>query len=211
MNIPVPTFSSSSEVAKKLLEIEAIKFNFDELFTWVSGIKSPIYCDNRKIGAFVNVRDTVVSAFTNLISSEFPETEVIAAVATGGMTIGAIVADRLKLPFIYVRSEPKKYGLRKQIEGYYEPQQKVILIEDHISTGKSSANAIEALLNNDLQLLCLISIMTYGFKVAKDLYHSLNVKHKSISDLDQIIQIAIETGRINQDQKDILLTFRNSH
>jgi orotate phosphoribosyltransferase len=201
----------SKTIARSLLEIGAVKLNLDELFTWTSGIKSPIYCDNRIINSKVEVRDSVISEFSNTVATKYGlHPDIIAGVATGGMTYGVLIASRLNLPFIYVRSERKEHGLKKVVEGYYEPGSKVVLIEDHISTGKSSLKAVEHLREEGLEVICLLSIMTYGFKEADKLFSENNVHHASICDLDTILEVAKEEGILNQEQVQTILEFRDS-
>lgn len=201
----------SKSIAESLLKIGAVKFNVEEPFKWTSGIKSPIYCDNRIINSQVLVRDAVISEFSNIISENFiPETDIIAGVATGGIPYGVLAADRLKLPFIYVREKRKEHGLKKKVEGEYNPGNKVVLIEDHISTGLSSMRAIEGLREEGLELICLLSIMTYGFKEAEDLYAKENIIHSSICNLDTILEVAEEKGILTPDNVQTILDFRRS-
>src|ERR1700712_168465 len=135
--------TNEKAVAEKLLEIQAIKLNLEKPFTWASGWKSPIYCDNRKVLSFPYIRDFIKSEMCDVVFSQFPEGTLIAGVATAGIAWGAMVADQLKLPFIYVRPKPKEHGLGNQIEGQYSPNQKIVVIEDLISTGKSSLEVVE--------------------------------------------------------------------
>jgi orotate phosphoribosyltransferase len=198
-------------IAKSLLKIGAVKLNLTDLFTWTSGIKSPIYCDNRIINSIVEVRDAVVDEFTNTIAvKHMNQADIIAGVATGGMTYGAIIATRLNMPFIYVRSERKQHGLKKVVEGYYEKGQKVILIEDHISTGISSIRAVEHLREEGLEVLSLLSIMTYRFKEAEQAFKEKNIPVGSICDLDTILEVAVEDGQITKTDADKIIEFRNS-
>ena len=154
-------------IAEKLLQIKAVKLQPQEPFTWASGWKSPIYCDNRKILSYPHIRDFVKSELSNLVFTEFPDAEVIAGVATAGIPHGALVADLLKMPFVYVRSKPKAHGMGNQIEGHLEPNKKVLVIEDLISTGKSSMEAIDALREAGAKIEGLCSVFTYGFDIAK--------------------------------------------
>ncbi|MEO6453826.1 MAG: orotate phosphoribosyltransferase [Ginsengibacter sp.] len=206
------TLTMQEEIAEFLLDIQAVKFRIEEpFFTWASGIKSPIYCDNRIINSKVEVREAVVNAFTNIIKNKFlEETDIIAGVATGGIPYGVLVADRLKLPFIYVRSERKKHGLEKQIEGAFKPGDKVILIEDHISTGGSSLNAIIALREEGMQLISLLSIMTYGFAEAKYRFGEAGVSSESLCDLDTVLNVAVQKNIIKTEDKYRILEFRKS-
>ncbi len=202
----------SKQIAKFLLKIGAVKFNVSEGFIWASGIRSPIYCDNRIINSKVEVRDAVINAFTDIISNKYlNKTDIIAAVATGGIAYGILAADRLKLPFIYVREERKQHGLMKLIEGEYQEGDRVVLIEDNISTGSSSLKAIKALQDAGLEVVCLLSIMTYGFKTAEDSYASKNIKHESICNLNVILEVAQQEGIINSHDRDTILQFRSLH
>jgi orotate phosphoribosyltransferase len=153
----------STEIANDLLKIKSVEFNFNDPYVWVSGTKSPIYCDNRKINSYPEIRNKFVNYFVELIQEYYPTVEVIAGVATGGIPLGILIADRMKLPFIYVRQERKEHGLMKQVEGDFNIGAKTVLIEDHISTGGSSWKALQGLLDVKLDVLGLASIMTYGF------------------------------------------------
>src|SRR5687768_18253158 len=153
-------------VAEKLLQVNAVKLNPENPFTWASGWKSPIYCDNRKILSFPYIRDYIKSELCNVIFEQFAEAELVAGVATAGIAWGAMAADQLKLPFVYVRPKPKEHGLGNQIEGYYEQGQKVVVIEDLISTGKSSLQVVEVLRASGLNVVGMVSIFDYGFPAA---------------------------------------------
>jgi orotate phosphoribosyltransferase len=206
------SFTPSKQIAKHLLQIGAVKFNVENPFTWVSGIKSPIYCDNRIINSKVDVRSDVVNAFSNIILENFlKDTDVIAGVATGGIPYGVITADHLKLPFIYVREKRKEHGLKNIIEGVYEKGQRVILIEDHISTGMSSIKAVDALRDEGLEIVCLISIMTYDFKEANEKFKEKNIRHLSICDLDTILEVAQQENSLSSEDATTILKFRDSH
>lgn len=196
-------------VAHELLSISAVQLNVEKPFTWVSGIKSPVYCDNRKVNSFVETRNMVVNSFVKLIKAHFSEVEIIAGVATGGISIGALIAGRMDLPFIYVRQAPKDHGLMRQVEGDYKPGSKVVLIEDHVSTGTSSLNAVKGLLDENLNMLALISIMTYNFKKAIDLFAINNIRHVSLSDLDTILDQAIDENKLTIKQVESILSFRD--
>src|SRR5690554_1524874 len=148
-------------LAEKLLQIKALQFNLDNPYTWASGWKSPIYCDNRKVLSYPFIRDYVKSELANMILEHFGDAEVIAGVATAGIPHGALVADLIKLPFIYVRDKAKGHGLGNQIEGVLEPGQKVVVIEDLVSTGKSSLNAVEALREAGAEVIGMCSLFTY--------------------------------------------------
>jgi orotate phosphoribosyltransferase len=201
----------SRQVAKHLLDIGAVIFSVDKPFTWTSGIKSPIYCDNRLINSAVNARDAVIREFTKVVSDHFLDrTDMIAGVATGGMTYGVLIADRLALPFVYVRSERKEHGLKRIVEGSFKEGDQVILIEDQISTGKSSLKAIQNLREEGIVLICLLSVMTYGFKEANEKFRENNVLHYSICDLDTILSVAEEEKILSPTQVQTILDFRVS-
>ena len=201
------------QIANFLLDIEAVKINVKEPFVWTSGIKSPIYTDCRIVNSYVKARNAVIEKFTDLVKRRFlSKTNIIAGVAYGGISFGVLVADRLGLPFIYVREERKKHGLKKHIEGAYESfGNKVVLIEDHISTGGSSMKAINVLREQSLELTCLLSIMTYGFKEADETFHNAGVLHDSLCNLDTILEVALQRGIINSGDADKILQFRASH
>jgi orotate phosphoribosyltransferase len=199
-----------TQIANFLLNIKAVKINVKEPFTWTSGIKSPIYCDCRIVNSYVEARDAVISKFTDLINKDFPNVDLIGGVASGGISYGALIADRLKKPFIYVRERKKEYGLMKQVEGEYNAYNSVVLIEDHISTGGSSLNAIKAIRDRNLKVAGLLSIMTYSFKEAKHKFEEANVKQESLCDLDTILNVALSEGRITSDDVKTILDFRDA-
>ena len=198
----------SKEVAKKLLDIGVIKLNVSDPFTWTSGIKAPIYCDNRIINSNVEVRNLVVKAFVEIIQDKFPQVEKIAGIVTGGVPFGVLIADRMNLPFIYVRQKSKEHGLQKQVEGSYDAGEKVVLIEDHISTGGSSLNAVHGVRDAGLDILGLVSIMTYGFEIASNNFKQENVTHFSICNLDTVLEVAGQLKVITDDEKQSILVFR---
>lgn len=198
------------EVAESLLQIKAVKFNVDDPFEWTSGIKSPIYCDNRMINSNVEVRDFILGVAVEHVRKNFPDVEIIAGVSTGGIPLGSLIADRMSLPFIYVRGEAKKYGLKKQVEGYFEDGSKVVLFEDHVSTGGSSRNAVEALRNVGLNVLCLLSVMTYGFQSTNDTFGKENINYQSLCGLDAILETAVKKGILSEKDQLEILEFRKS-
>src|SRR5436189_1287477 len=155
--------TDAKAVAEKLLQVNAVKLNPENPFTWASGWKSPIYCDNRKALSFPFIRDFIKSEMCNVVFEHFAEAELLAGVATAGIAWGAMVADQLKLPFIYVRPKPKEHGLGNQIEGEYTAGQKVVVIEDLVSTGKSSLQVVDVLKNERLEILGMVSIFNYQF------------------------------------------------
>src|ERR1700761_272893 len=161
------TTTNERAVAEKLLQAQAIRLSPDQPFTWSSGWKSPIYCDNRKVLGFPYIRDFIKSELSNVVFAQFPEAGLIAGVATAGIAWGAMVSDQLKLPYVYVRSKPKEHGMGQQIEGYYEQEQPVVVMEDLISTGKSSLQVVEILRQAGLNVIGMVSIFSYGFDAAR--------------------------------------------
>ena len=198
----------SKKVAKELINIGCIQFNVDKPYTWVSGIKSPIYCDNRKINSYVDSRKEILNSFTKLIEDKFPSCDIIAGVATGGIPMGVMIADRLAKPFIYVRQEPKDHGLRKQVEGNFEVGDKVVLIEDHVSTGGSSIKAISGLRDVGLKVQSIISIVTYGFETSIKKFKEHSITSYSLTNLDVILEVAEEMGEITSRQKESIEKFK---
>lgn len=197
-------------IAQKLLQIKAIKLNLNNPFTWASGWKSPIYCDNRKSLSFPYIREFIKSELCNVVFTRFPEADTMAGVATAGIPWGAMAADQLKLPFIYVRSKPKEHGMGNQIEGYYEPGQRVVLIEDLVSTGKSSLQAAEALRQAGLKIEGMVSIFNYGFDVAKKAFEEKNIPLVSLTDYPELISLAMEQGQVTPEDEKTLLNWREN-
>ena len=200
--------TNEKAVAEKLLQINAIRLKPQQPFTWASGWKSPIYCDNRKTLSFPYIRDFVKSELCNIIFEQFPDAGLLAGVATAGIAWGAMAADQLKLPFIYVRPKPKDHGLGNQIEGYYEAGQKVVVIEDLISTGKSSLQVCDALKNQGLQVEGMVSIFTYGFPVAAEAFKNAGVRLTSLTNYETLVALAIEKGIIGAGEENTLLNWR---
>src|SRR5450755_2181326 len=200
--------TNEKAVAEKLLEIQAVKLSPSKPYTWASGWKSPIYCDNRKILSFPHIREFIKSEMCNHIFVEFSEANYLAGVATAGIAWGAMAADQLKLPFIYVRSKPKEHGMGNQIEGFYEEGTQVVVIEDLISTGKSSLAVIQALRSAGLQIGGLVSIFNYGFEQAVKLYSSESIKTRSLTDYSTLIGLAVEKGSVNNAQYETLVKWR---
>lgn len=200
--------TDSKAVAEKLLQVNAVKLSPDTPFTWASGWKSPIYCDNRKVLSFPFIRDFIKSEMCNVVFEKFPEAGMLAGVATAGIAWGAMAADQLKLPYIYVRPKPKEHGLGNQIEGFYEPGQKVVVIEDLVSTGKSSLQVVDVLKEQGLEVIGMVSIFTYGFKVAADAFTKAGLDYYSLTDYPTLIESAIEKGIVTTGQQDILLKWR---
>jgi orotate phosphoribosyltransferase len=201
---------NNKAVAEKLLQINAIKLSPEQPFTWASGWKSPIYCDNRKILSFPFVRDFIKSEMCNVIFESFPKAELIAGVATAGIPWGAMAADQLKLPYIYVRPKPKEHGLGNQVEGYFEHGQHVVVIEDLISTGKSSLQVINLLKDSGLEVAGLVSIFNYGFHEAVEAFNNANITCNSLTDYDNLIGLAIEKGIVSANEEKTLLSWRQN-
>ncbi len=199
---------TAKSIASYLLQIKAIKLQPSNPFTWASGWKSPIYCDNRKTLSFPDVRNAIREAFVAKINELYPGVEVIAGVATGAIAHGMLVADTMGLPFIYVRSEAKEHGLGNQIEGWYEKGQKVIVVEDLVSTGGSSLRAVEALREAGCNVLGMVAIFTYGFKKAEDSFREKNCIIDTLSDYENLIEQAEETGYISESDKGTLHEWR---
>lgn len=191
-------------LAEQLLEIKTIKVNVQEPFQWASGWKSPIYCDNRKVLAHPKVRNYIVEELCKMIKSNYSNVELIAGVATAGIAWGVLVANELDLPFCYVRPQPKSHGLNNQVEGDYSPNQKVVVIEDLISTGKSSIKVIEVLKQLDLNILGLASIFNYGFNEAVQAFQSINISTCSITNFEALLKKAIEKNIIQEQDLDII-------
>jgi orotate phosphoribosyltransferase len=200
--------NSAKKIAEYLLQIKAIKLQPSNPFTWASGWKSPIYCDNRKTLSYPVVRSYIRDSFASVVSELYPGAEMIAGVATGAIAHGALVADKLGLPFIYVRSEAKGHGLGNQIEGYHEKGQKVIVIEDLISTGSSSLNAVSALRDAGCNVLGMVAIFTYGFKKASDGFASKNCALHTLCNYNALVECAVETGYIGQTEVETLKKWR---
>lgn len=196
-------------VAERLLQTGAVQLRPHEPYTWASGWKSPIYCDNRKLLSHPYVRDYVKSELCSLIFEKYPDAQLIAGVATAGIAWGALVADQLKLPFIYVRPKAKEHGLGNQIEGDYTSGQATVVIEDLISTGKSSLQVVQVLQHAQLQVLGLVSIFNYGFKEADNNFKSANVEYEPLTDYETLISIGLQKGKIEANAEQLLLQWRN--
>jgi orotate phosphoribosyltransferase len=197
-------------VAQKLLKIKAVKLQPKNPFTWASGWKSPIYCDNRKTLSYTNVRTFIKIEITRLILELYPDVQVIAGVATGAIAQGALVADALGLPFIYIRPTPKDHGLENLIEGDLKPGQKVVVIEDLISTGGSSLKAVEAIRNDGSEVLGMIAIFTYSFPVAEQKFRNAKVKLTTLCDYDAVLAEALATKYITEDDMATLQEWRKN-
>ncbi|MBJ7427817.1 MAG: orotate phosphoribosyltransferase [Bacteroidia bacterium] len=202
--------NTAAKVAEYLLQINAIKLKPNEPFTWASGWKSPIYCDNRVSLSYPEARNFIKKALGQIIKEQFSDVEAIIGVATAGIAPGALAADELNLPFGYVRSEAKKHGMGKQIEGDIAPNTKVVVIEDLVSTGKSSLQVVETLKTYGCQVLGMASIFTYGFDEAQNAFDNADCKYVSLSNYQTLIQIAIDKGIVLPEQLALLNDWRKS-
>lgn len=195
-------------IAEKLLQINAIKLSIDKPFTWASGWKSPIYCDNRKSLSFPFTRDFIKSEMCNVIFQSFENADMIAGVATAGIPWGAMAADQLKLPYIYVRPKPKEHGLGNQIEGFFEAGKRVVVVEDLVSTGKSSLQVVDVLKNAGLEVEGMVSIFNYGFDEAQNAFEKAGVSLKSLTDYESLIELAVAQKSISENDQQELLNWR---
>ncbi len=195
-------------IAEALLKIGAIKLNTDKPFTWSSGWKSPIYCDNRLSLSFPEVRTLVKNSLVNAIRQHFPDAEGIAGVATAGIPQGALVADALNLPFVYVRPKPKDHGMENLIEGKVEKGQRVVIIEDLISTGGSSLKAAEALRDAGFKIEGMLSVFTYGFDVAAHNFEKAKIDLVCLSDYTHLVEFALKNRQITDEQLTYLKAWR---
>ncbi|HMP91896.1 MAG TPA: orotate phosphoribosyltransferase [Phnomibacter sp.] len=202
--------TNEKAVAEKLLQAQAVQLRPAQPFTWASGWKSPIYCDNRRILGFPYLREFVKSELCNVLFQEFEEAGLLAGVATAGIAWGAMAADQLKLPYIYVRPKPKEHGMGNQIEGYYQPGQPVVVIEDLVSTGKSSLQVVEVLKQQGLQVLGMVSIFTYGFPQAQKAFEAAGLRYQALTSYEVLLQLAVEKGLITEAQLDTLQSWRQS-
>jgi orotate phosphoribosyltransferase len=200
--------SVEKAIAQSLLKIKAVKLSPNEPFTWASGWNSPIYCDNRVTLSYPEIRRQIYQSFAQLIAEKYPEAELIAGVATGAIAHGVLVAEEMQKPFIYVRSAPKGHGLGNQIEGQYTKGQKVVVVEDLISTGGSSLSAVEALRQAGVEVLGMVAIFTYGFKTAEDNFATANIKVDTLSCYNALIDSALESGYVKEDQLNDLKEWR---
>ena len=201
---------ASNSIIANLIEINAIKLSPLKPFTWASGWLSPIYCDNRKILSFPQVREQICKNFSEIIASKFKDINVIAGVATGAIAHGVLVANKLDLPFVYVRSEPKKHGLENLIEGNIQPGQRVVVVEDLISTGLSSLKAVEALKNAGAEVLGMVAIFTYEFEISKNNFAKQDVPLYTLANYSQLIEHALNTGAVGKSQLDVLMKWREN-
>lgn len=196
--------------ADKLLKVKAIKLQPTNPFTWASGWKSPFYCDNRKTLSYPDLRSFVKIQTARLIMERFPEAEAVAGVATGAIPQGAMVADTLNMPFVYVRSKPKDHGLENLIEGELKPGTKVVVVEDLISTGGSSLKAVEAIRNYGCEVVGMVASYTYGFDVAEKAFKDANVELVTLTNYEAVVAQALATGYIKEEDVELLNQWRKA-
>jgi orotate phosphoribosyltransferase len=189
--------TNEKSVAARLLQVEAVKLSPENPYTWASGWKSPIYCDNRKVLSFPYDRDFIKSELCSVIFEQFPDVDAIAGVATAGIAWGAMAADQLKLPFLYVRPKPKEHGLGNQIEGNLTPGQKILVVEDLISTGKSSLQVCDILKQSGVEIAGMVSIFNYGFNQATTAFEEAGIKLVSLTNYAALVELAIENETIS--------------
>ncbi|WKL48373.1 orotate phosphoribosyltransferase [Flavobacterium pectinovorum] len=201
---------TAEKTAELLLQINAIKLNPENPFTWASGWKSPIYCDNRLILSFPAIRNYVRDEFAKNIEKQFGKPDVIAGVATGAIGIGILVAESLGLPFVYVRPEAKKHGRQNQVEGFLQKGQNVVVVEDLISTGNSSLMAVEALRNEGANIKGMAAIFTYGFGVAEENFKNANIDLFTLSNYENLLDLAVQKQYITEDQQSTLQEWSES-
>lgn len=202
--------STALQIAEFLLEIKAIKLQPANPFSWASGWKSPIYCDNRISLSYPQIRTFIRDALSESIRNNFPGVEAIAGVATAAIPQGALVAENLNLPFVYVRSSPKDHGRENLIEGEIKPGQKIVVIEDLVSTGKSSLKAVEALRDAGCTVMGLISVFNYGFVQAENNFNESNCKLVSLCNYDDLLKCALESGYIQKTELETLEAWRKA-
>jgi orotate phosphoribosyltransferase len=200
----------AKETAEFLLQIKAIKLNPKNPFTWASGWKSPIYCDNRVTLSHVQIRTFIRECLSKIIDQKYAKPDAIAGVATGAIAIGVLVAQELGVPFIYVRPEPKKHGRQNQIEGHIEKHQSVVVVEDLISTGKSSLNAVKALRSQDINVKGMVAIFSYGFELATQNFVDNDVELTTISDYDSLIKQAVAREYVPEEDLNTLESWRKN-
>jgi orotate phosphoribosyltransferase len=201
---------TAEKTAELLLQINAIKLNPKNPFTWASGWQSPIYCDNRLILSFPAIRNFVREEFSKHIEKEYGKPDVIAGVATGAIGIGVLVAEYMGLPFVYVRPEPKKHGRQNQVEGFLQKGQNVVVVEDLISTGNSSLLAVEALKEAGANIKGMVAIFTYGFDVAKENFKNANIELNTLADYNNLLELAVAKNYISDKELITLREWRES-
>lgn len=199
--------ATAKQTAKLLLQINAIKLQPSKPFTWASGWKSPIYCDNRIVLSYPPIRNYIRETIAKQIENKYGKPDVIAGVATGAIGIGILVAEYLSLPFVYVRPEAKSHGRQNQIEGFIESGQNVVVVEDLISTGKSSLNAVKALKEAGVNVKGMVAIFSYGFELASHNFNEENVTLHTLSNYENLLEEALETKYITAKEQDVLATW----
>lgn len=195
-------------VAKSLLDIKAVLLNSEKPFTWASGWLSPIYCDNRRILSYPELRENVCRWMADIISEKYPDADVVAGVATGAIAHGVLIAHMLKKPFVYVRPKPKDHGTGSQIEGIMKPGSRVVVVEDLISTGMSSLSATDALLKAGADVLGMVAIFSYNFNQSRKAFENANVELTTLSNYDALVEVACETGYIRESELGLLKEWR---
>ncbi|UBH09471.1 orotate phosphoribosyltransferase [Macrococcus armenti] len=200
----------NKEIAKALLEIEAVSLQPNDMFTWSSGIKSPIYCDNRLTMSYPEVRDQIADGLKSLIETHFSNAEVLAGTATAGIPHAAFTSQKMNLPMSYVRSSSKKHGKGNQIEGRVLEGQKVVVVEDLISTGGSAIEAADALKAHGADVLGIVAIFTYGLNKGKERLENAGYKYYTLSDFDSLVEVASETGKIEASDIEGLINWRDN-
>lgn len=198
------------DIARTLLQIKAIKLNPANPFTWASGWKSPIYCDNRTVLSYPSGRTQIAQAFAKVIHEKYPDVDILAGVATGAIAWGVLAADKMAKPAIYVRSAPKDHGMSNQIEGCFQKGQKVVVVEDLISTGGSSLAAVEALREAGLEVVGMVAIFTYGFPKAQENFQNANVQLNTLIDYNMLLKAAVEENYVTAEQLDTLKKWREA-
>lgn len=199
---------TAEKTAELLLQINAIKLNPKNPFSWASGWKSPIYCDNRLTLSFPAIRNYIREEFAKNIEKKFGKPDVIAGVATGAIGIGILVAEYMGLPFVYVRPEPKKHGRQNQIEGFIQKGQNVVVVEDLISTGNSSLMAVEALKDAEVHVKGMVAIFSYGFHVAEENFKNANLELYTLSNYENLLHLAVSKNYINEEELQTLQEWR---
>ncbi|MGB0978994.1 MAG: orotate phosphoribosyltransferase [Croceimicrobium sp.] len=199
---------TAHETAEKLMQIKAIKLQPKEPFTWASGWQSPIYCDNRVSLSYPELRNYLKKSLAKALKSLYPDAEVVVGVATGAIAIGALVADELDLPFVYVRPEPKKHGRQNQIEGKLPPNSKVVVIEDLISTGGSSLKVVNVLRDSGAEVQGMLALFTYAFRIAEENFKSANLDLYTLSDYPHLLEALKHSGNLNQETFETLINWR---
>lgn len=201
--------TNEKAVAEKLLHAEAVKINAENPFTWSAGWKSPVYCDNRRLLSFPFIRDYIKSELCNVIFERFEAADYIAGVATAGIAWGAMAADQLKMPFVYVRNKSKEHGLQNRIEGYMEAGKSVVIVEDLISTGKSSMETAHTLIEAGMKVEGVVSIFNYDFQQAKRLFEENNIPVFSLSNYPALLEVALDKKLVSDNSLPVLLQWRN--